>query len=126
MCSADSDDDETDSDCGSEHSIYQLVRQRSPFVRLNIMILMEYAEGKTLRELMDSVSLTRGQIFGLFNQLIAALKQIHTNGLVHRDIKPENIFVNKRTNRLQVGDFGLAKCLKITSESLETKNKDNS
>jgi serine/threonine protein kinase len=44
--------------------------------------------------------------------LIAALRQIHSVGLVHRDIKPENIFVNMETGRLKVGDFGLAKNLK--------------
>ena len=43
---------------------------------------------------------------------MTALRQIHSIGLVHRDIKPENIFVNRKTNRLQVGDFGLAKSLK--------------
>ena len=40
---------------------------------------------------------------------MTALKYIHQNGLIHRDIKPENIFYNEATERLQVGDFGLAK-----------------
>jgi serine/threonine protein kinase len=40
-----------------------------------------------------------------------ALKQIHSCGLVHRDIKPENIFINAKTGKLKVGDFGLAKSL---------------
>ena len=40
-----------------------------------------------------------------------ALEHIHANGQIHRDIKPENIFVDKRTYRLKVGDFGLAKTL---------------
>ena len=82
------------------------------------MILMEYAQGETLRKLIDDSPgyLTRKVIFDLFTQLMTALKHIHSSGLVHRDIKPENIFVNKRTRRLQVGDFGLAKALKGASD----------
>lgn len=73
-----------------------------PLVHLNVMILMEYAEGETLRRLIDESSkyLTRRMIFDLFTQLMTALKHIHSSGLVHRDIKPENIFVNKKTRRL--------------------------
>jgi serine/threonine protein kinase len=64
------------------------------------MILMEYAEGETLRQLLYTTKLTRAQIFNLFRQLMVALKHIHGMGLVHRDIKPDNIFVNKKTGRL--------------------------
>ena len=73
------------------------------------MILMEYAEGQTLRDFIDSQKLDRRLIFDLFIQLMNALKHIHSNGLIHRDIKPENIFVNKDTKVLKIGDFGLAK-----------------
>jgi hypothetical protein len=57
-----------ESDCDSASSMYQLAQNRVPFVRLNIMILMEYAEGETLREVIDSSNgyLTRNMIFNLF------------------------------------------------------------
>ena len=98
----DSSDYSDDSDCDSERSVYQLTQARKPFVSLNIMILMEYVEGETLRDIIDSSPeyLTRQMIFNLFTQLMTALKKIHSNYLVHRDIKPENIFVNRKTNRL--------------------------
>jgi len=82
--------------------MYQLTNARVPFVSLNIMILMEYAEGETLRYIIDEKPeyLSRNMIFNLFTQLMNALKQIHSIGLVHRDIKPENIFVNRKTHRL--------------------------
>jgi serine/threonine protein kinase len=47
-----------------------------------------------------------------------ALKQVHSSGLVHRDIKPENIFVSKKSNRLQLGDFGLAKSINVVEKDM--------
>ena len=38
-----------------------------------------------------------------------ALEHIHSQGVVHMDIKPENIFVDPKSNKLWLGDFGLAK-----------------
>lgn len=94
--------------------MYQLAARKEKIVSLNIMILMEYAEGETLRSLIDNAKhyLDRRMIFILFDQLMRGLQQIHSKGLIHRDIKPENIFINRRTNRLQIGDFGLAKTVK--------------
>jgi serine/threonine protein kinase len=43
------------------------------------------------------------------------LKHIHSTGLVHRDVKPENIFVDPHTNKLKLGDFGLAKNIETTA-----------
>lgn len=79
--------------------MYALTKKQKPFVCLKIMILMEYAEGETLREFIDTrqATLSRRVIFDLFIQLMNALKHIHANGLVHRDIKPENIFINRKT-----------------------------
>jgi len=49
-------------------SIYQLTKARQPFVSLNIMILMEYAESETLRDVISGSRgyLTRSMIFHLF------------------------------------------------------------
>ena len=81
---------------------------------------MDYVEGQTLRDLIDSgAKLSRKVIFDLFTQLITALKQIHSVGLVHRDIKPENLFVCSKTGKLKVGDFGLAKCLNTPTDQFK-------
>ena len=83
---------------------------------------MEYAEGEALSERIDksgSNGLHRKVIYQLFEQLMQALKYIHSQGLIHRDIKPDNIFVNLNTGRLQVGDFGLAKRMKVLGEAPE-------
>ncbi len=97
-----SEEDSDNSDCDSCLSMFQLAKERVPFVSLNVMILMEYTEGETLRDIIDNSPeyLTRGMIFTLFTQMMTALKKIHSIGLIHRDIKPENIFVNRKTNAL--------------------------
>lgn len=96
------EEESENSDVDSCHSMYQLADKRVPFVSLNVMILMEYTEGETLRDIIDKFPeyLTRGMIFTLFTQMMTALKKIHSIGLIHRDIKPENIFVNRKTNAL--------------------------
>ena len=90
-----SDESSVDSDCDSNSSIYQFILEKRSFTSLNVMILMQYAQGHTLREHIDksgSEGLSRNLIFNLFEQLMTGLKYIHCCGLIHRDIKPENIF----------------------------------
>jgi len=80
-------------------------------------IVMEYVEGKTLREM---VPLKKMQdAIGYAIQIAEALKEAHTHGIVHRDIKAENVMVNTK-NQVKVMDFGLAKLkgsLKLTKTS---------
>lgn len=78
--SSDVEDESDDSDCDSELSMYHLTSSKVSFVSLNIMILMEYAEGETLRDLIDNHPsyLSRNMVFNLFTQLMTALKQIHS------------------------------------------------
>lgn len=51
-CEAESESEESDLD--SACSMYELTHERQSFVCLNIFILMEYAEGLTLREFIDT------------------------------------------------------------------------
>lgn len=69
------EESEYDSDLDSESSMYQLAERKETFVSLNIMILMEYAEGETLRSLIDNAKnyLDRRMIFILFDQLMRGL-----------------------------------------------------
>ena len=72
-------------------------------------IVMEYIEGRTLKELI----VTRGPCpvpvaISYTRQILAALRYAHRNGIIHRDIKPHNVIVD-REGRVKVADFGIAR-----------------
>src|SRR6186997_3030958 len=72
-------------------------------------IVMEYIEGRTLKELI----VTRGPCpvpvaISYTRQILAALRYAHKNGIIHRDIKPHNVLVD-REGRVKVADFGIAR-----------------
>src|SRR6185503_20045683 len=68
----------------------------------------EFVEGRTLREVLKSESLTLSRILKIVEQAGNALTAAHAAGIVHRDVKPENIMV-RRDGIVKVLDFGLAK-----------------
>jgi serine/threonine protein kinase/WD40 repeat protein len=79
-----------------------------------LFILMEYVEGKTLREIVPVKKMQ--DAIGYAIQIAEALEEAHAHAIVHRDIKAENIMVNAK-NQVKVMDFGLAKLkgsLKLT------------
>jgi serine/threonine-protein kinase len=83
-----------------------------------MFIAMEYCEGKTLRQLIDSANLTVKRILEIAVQVCEGLALAHERRIVHRDIKPDNIMVTTR-NQVKVMDFGLAK-LKGASKLTKT------
>ncbi len=72
-------------------------------------IVMEYVEGRTLRDLLAGHPLT-DEVARLIGQAARALAVAHAAGVVHRDIKPENLMV-RADGYLKVLDFGLARRL---------------
>jgi tetratricopeptide (TPR) repeat protein/predicted Ser/Thr protein kinase len=71
-------------------------------------IAMAYYEGGTLRERIDSGSLTTEEAVTAASQIASGLARAHEKGIVHRDIKPQNILLT-RDGEAKIIDFGLAK-----------------
>jgi serine/threonine protein kinase len=71
--------------------------------------VMEYVEGRSLRELMGTGTsrLPPQQGLRLLIQVARAIESAHDKGIIHRDLKPENILVDGR-GHVKVADFGLA------------------
>ncbi|MBK9163488.1 MAG: serine/threonine-protein kinase [Acidobacteria bacterium] len=68
----------------------------------------ELVEGKTLREVLKTESLTLVRMLKIIEQTANALVAAHQAHIIHRDIKPENIMV-RQDSIVKVLDFGLAK-----------------
>jgi len=71
-------------------------------------IAMEYVEGKSLREMLDSgVVLPVEMIARIVARVASALNYAHENHVVHRDIKPANIMITSGRD-VKIMDFGIA------------------
>ena len=74
-------------------------------------MVMEYAEGQTLRDLIATIGpVPEQRTRRILRQILAALDYAQTKGVVHRDIKPSNIMIGDRDD-LKILDFGVARIL---------------
>ena len=81
-------------------------------------IVMEYVEGRTLREILR----TQGRMLPqrameITADVCAALEHAHQQGLVHRDIKPANVMISAG-GVVKVMDFGIARALSQSSSTM--------
>ncbi|XP_075085700.1 eIF-2-alpha kinase GCN2 isoform X2 [Nicotiana tabacum] len=112
-----------DSSCGSrtvvsssftyvDGSMSDHLGQENKLELTYLYIQMEYCP-RTLRQMFESYSnLDKELAWHLFRQIVEGLAHIHGQGIIHRDLTPNNIFFDAR-NDIKIGDFGLAKFLKL-------------
>ncbi len=86
--------------------------------------VMPYIEGESLREkLAKEGELPVSDAVRILKEVVDALAEAHSSGVVHRDIKPDNIMLRGR--HALVTDFGVAKAIseatgrqKLTTEGI--------
>jgi serine/threonine-protein kinase len=79
-------------------------------------IAMEWVEGRTLREELDSSALPLRVALSIARQVAEGLAAAHAKGIVHRDLKPANVML-VQDGRAKILDFGLAR--QTQGEALE-------
>ncbi len=78
-------------------------------------IAMEYVEGRSLKDLINSIKFVPNDIaFAIVNAIGQGLDHAHRKGVVHRDIKPANILIGY-DGTVKIADFGLAQAQDLTS-----------
>ncbi len=73
-------------------------------------LVMQYVSGQSLQARVDRDGpLDAADVLRIAKQTAEALAAAHHQGLIHRDVKPANILLEDETDRVVLGDFGLAR-----------------
>jgi eukaryotic-like serine/threonine-protein kinase len=73
-------------------------------------LVLELVEGRRIDQHCDARRLDVEQRLALFDDVLSAVAQAHSQLVIHRDIKPNNILVSA-DGRVKLLDFGIAKLL---------------
>lgn len=75
-------------------------------------LVMEWVEGRPLRDAIKPYGMAFGQVAGLVRQMGQALTAVHNQNVFHRDLKPENTMLQslgEGEEQVKLIDFGIAK-----------------
>src|ERR687889_2627353 len=81
-------------------------------------IVMEYVEGRTIRDLIRANEVSISQAIDYCLGVLGALEYSHKPGTVHRDIKPANVMYCEGTDSVKVMDFGIARAIADSSATM--------
>ncbi|XP_075848369.1 serine/threonine-protein kinase ULK2 isoform X3 [Microtus pennsylvanicus] len=86
----------------------------------SVFLVMEYCNGGDLADYLQAKgTLSEDTIRVFLHQIAAAMRILHSKGVIHRDLKPQNIllsYANRRKSnvsgiRIKIADFGFARYL---------------
>jgi len=86
-----------------------------------LFIAMEFVDGRDLHQILtEDWPLAEPRVIRIVTQVLSALADAHSAGVIHRDLKPENVMVMARrggeSDVVKVLDFGIAKIIDGSSE----------
>jgi eukaryotic-like serine/threonine-protein kinase len=96
-------------------------------------IVMEFVDGRTLSQRLAEGPVASREAARLLAEIARAVDHAHTRGILHRDLKPSNVLLthegaaigdsslaltSEEQTRVKVADFGLAKRLTVTANSV--------
>nr|ODN87066.1 STE/STE20/YSK protein kinase [Cryptococcus depauperatus CBS 7841] len=128
----DTEDDDV-GDIQKEVALLQQLRMSTPAAPQNIIkyygslmqgprvwIIMEYAEGGSIRTLSRAQPLKELHICLIIREILIALAFLHKNGVIHRDLKAANILLTTQPYRILLCDFGVAALLQSSTSKRST------
>ncbi|XP_062930133.1 serine/threonine-protein kinase ULK1 isoform X2 [Mobula hypostoma] len=86
----------------------------------SVYLVMEYCNGGDLADYLQVKGTLSEDTIRLFlQQIVGAMKMLHSKGVIHRDLKPQNILLshvggrksNPNNIRIKIADFGFARYL---------------
>ncbi len=80
-------------------------------------IVMEYVDGRLLKDVVAEGPLEPAEACRIIEQVLTALEYSHRAGVVHRDIKPGNIMI-AANGQVKVMDFGIARAISDSSATI--------
>jgi len=85
----------------------------SYLVRDELWVVMDYMDGGSLTDVIDSNKIQEPQIAGIMYESAKGLHHLHQKNIIHRDIKSDNILMGMN-GEVKLTDFGF--CARITDD----------
>ena len=79
----------------------------------SLLIVMEYVEGESLKEMLRRGPLEPRRALEILGQIAAAIDYAHGAGVIHRDVKPSNVLVAEDSTA-KLADLGIATAVDAT------------
>jgi serine/threonine-protein kinase len=84
-----------------------------------VFYVMSYVDGETLAQrVAQRGALPPEEATRILREVAWALAYAHGQGVVHRDVKPANILLERGSGRAMVADFGIARMVQTTGETV--------